>query len=76
VSTPASEPPRKNGVTATLAALGNQLVAVLPPAFVLLIILNVIFLGVVTYVFDRHAVARNELLTKIVERCLLTQQRQ
>jgi hypothetical protein len=70
-----SEKEPRSGVTAAMAALGNQLITILPPAFVLLIILNVMFLGVITWVFDRHATARNELLTKIVERCLLTQQR-
>jgi hypothetical protein len=65
--------PHKTGVTAALANLGSSLISVLPPAFLLLIVLNIIFLGMVTWMFDRNAMVRNELLTKIVEKCLLVQ---
>jgi hypothetical protein len=73
MTTPPPEGPHKPGVTATLAALGHQLVSILPPAFLLVIILNVLFLGVITWVADRNAETRNQLLTKIIERCLLAQ---
>jgi hypothetical protein len=43
---------------------------VLPPAFLLLVILNIIFLGTAMWVFSHNADTRNALLTKIVERCL------
>jgi hypothetical protein len=46
---------------------------VLPPAFLLLILMNCAFLGVVAWVFNHAAEARNVLLTKIVEQCLLQQ---
>jgi hypothetical protein len=61
------EPPR-SGV---LVAISERLLRILPPAFVLLIILNCLFLGVIAWVFDHNAETRNALLTKIVERCLL-----
>ena len=44
---------------------------VLPPAFLLLVILNCGFLGVMTWVFDHNADIRNVLLTKIVDECLV-----
>jgi hypothetical protein len=46
---------------------------VLPPAFLLLVVLNCLFLGVIAWVFDHNAETRNALLTKIVERCLVQQ---
>jgi hypothetical protein len=55
----------------SLHALGERLIRVLPPAFLLLIVLNVMFLGVIAWVFDHNAEVRNTLLTKIVEGCLL-----
>jgi hypothetical protein len=36
----------------------------------LLIVLNVMFLGLIAWVFDQNAEKRNQLLTKIVEQCL------
>jgi hypothetical protein len=72
VSTPApqTEPPR-HGITGALTTIGEGLLKVLPPAFLLLIILNVIFIGIVAWVSDRNAEQRNLMLTKIVEKCLL-----
>ena len=73
---PVSEQPSP-GITGALKTIGEGLIRVLPPAFVLLIIMNILFLGMITWVFDRNAEVRNELLTKIVEKCLLqTRERQ
>jgi hypothetical protein len=47
------------------------LIRVLPPAFLLLLVMNVMFLGVVAWVVDHNSEARNALLTRIVEKCLL-----
>jgi branched-subunit amino acid permease len=52
------------------SALSERLVKVLPPAFLLLLILNVAFLGAITYVVGHNAEARNQLLTRIVDKCL------
>ena len=61
-------PPPASGV---LIGISERLIRVLPPAFLLLIIINVMFLGVMMWVFNHNAEARTELLTKIVEKCLL-----
>jgi hypothetical protein len=61
-------PPATVGMMATIS---EKLIRVLPPAFVLLIIMNIMFLGVVTWVFSHNAEQRNALLTKIVDKCLL-----
>lgn len=57
--------------TGALVHLSEKLVRALPPAFLLLVILNVVFLGVVGWVFQHGSEQRNVLLTKIVENCLL-----
>lgn len=62
-------PPGDSG--GTLVRLSERLIRVLPPAFLLLIVMNCMFLGVIAWVFDHNADTRNVLLTKIVERCLL-----
>jgi hypothetical protein len=64
---PAPNPTAIGAVT----TISERLIKVLPPAFLLLIILNCLFLGVVAWVFNHAAEARNVLLTKIVEQCLL-----
>lgn len=71
-----SEPPnndRPHPKTATELAgsISERLIKVLPPAFLLLVVLNCLFLGVIAWVFDHNAETRNALLTKIVERCLV-----
>jgi hypothetical protein len=68
---PAPPPRNGNGRGGTLVAISEKLIRVLPPAFLLLIIINVLFLGVMMWVFNHNAEARTELLTKIVEKCLL-----
>ena len=62
--------PGTHGTTQLLAQIPDKLIRALPPAFVLLIIMNVVFLGVATYVFGHNTTVRNEMLTKILDRCL------
>ena len=60
---------RRNG--GVLVSISERLIRVLPPAFLLLIVMNVMFLGVIAWVFDHNAEARNQMLSRIVEKCLL-----
>lgn len=60
---------RRNG--SVLVSISERLIRVLPPAFLLLIVLNCLFLGVVAWLVDHNAEARNAMLTRIIERCLL-----
>jgi len=57
--------------TGILSGISEKLIRALPPAFLLLVILNIVFLGVVGWVFSHNSEQRNALLTKIVESCLL-----
>ena len=63
-----TEQERANGL---LASISERLIRVLPPAFLMLIVLNIVFLGVLWWVFDHNVSARTELLNRIVEKCLL-----
>ena len=54
-----------------LASVSEKLIRALPPAFLLLVLLNIVFLGVATYVFGHNTESRNALLTKIIDKCLL-----
>jgi len=63
-------------VNGVLASLPDKLIRVLPPAMVLLITLNVIFLGTLLYLVESNAEYRNQILTKIVENCLVRDNRQ
>ncbi len=68
-------PPPRNGNgrkdDRVLVAISDRLIRVLPPAFLLLIVINVLFLGALAWVVNHNAEARNEMLTRIIERCLL-----
>jgi hypothetical protein len=57
-----------------IKSASEQLIKVLPPAFLLLVVINILFLGSVLWVVDHNAEQRNILLTKIVEGCLLKDQ--
>ena len=63
-----TEQERTNGL---LAGISDKLIRALPPAMVFLVLLNIGFMGMATYVFSHNSDARNTLLTKIVENCLL-----
>jgi hypothetical protein len=54
-----------------LAGVSEKLIRALPPAMVVLVLLNICFIGAVGYVFQHNSETRNALLTKIVESCLL-----
>jgi hypothetical protein len=66
-----SDKPNGNGRAGLLASVSDKLIRALPPAFLLLILMNVAFLGVIAWVFDHNADVRNAMLTKIIDRCLL-----
>ena len=62
--------PDQAGARTILSKLPEKLVAALPPAMTLLVVLNVIFLGVSTYIFSHNTDRRAEMLDKIIDRCL------
>jgi hypothetical protein len=53
----------------SLVGLGQKLITVLPPAFVMLVLVNVAFLGVVMWFMDSQIDQRTKLVTTFVDRC-------
>jgi hypothetical protein len=54
-----------------IASVSERLIRALPPAFLLLVILNVGFIALSAWIYDHNSTARAVLLTKIVDACLL-----
>lgn len=67
-------PPNGNGRHGIIDRMSERLVRALPPAFLLLVILNCAFLGTTMWVVQHNADQRNAMLTKIVEGCLTQRQ--
>jgi hypothetical protein len=53
-----------------LAGIPEKLIRALPPAFLLLALLNILFMGALTYAVSHNTSARNDLLKTIIDRCL------
>ena len=68
---PAPESQHSNGKHGLLAGVSEKLIRVLPPAMVVLVLLNIAFLGTTMWLVQHNADVRNVLLTKIVDKCLL-----
>jgi hypothetical protein len=54
----------------SLTQIADRLIAVLPPAFIILILLNIGFLGMTMWTVSHNTEVRNALLTKILDNCL------
>jgi len=67
-----SAPANGNGrSTATiLATVPERLIKALPAGFVVLIVLNVLFMGALTWAVAHNTEARNTMLAKIIDKCL------
>jgi hypothetical protein len=61
-------PPTSN--TGLIANVSEKLIRALPPAFLLLVLLNIVFLGVAAWSFQHNTELRNAMITKIIESCL------
>jgi hypothetical protein len=53
-----------------LAGIPDKLIRALPPAFLLLALLNIMFMGGLAYSVQHNSEARNALMKTIIERCL------
>ena len=50
--------------------LSNRLVTALPPAFLVLVLMNMFFLGMVLWFLDAQAKQRSSMVEKMVDRCM------
>jgi hypothetical protein len=53
-----------------LATVPEKLIKALPAGFTVLIVLNILFMGALTWAVQHNSEARNALLTKIIDNCL------
>ena len=67
-------PNNGNGRNGLIAGISDKLIRVLPPAFLVLVILNIGFMGVSAWVFQHNTDVRNQMLQRIIESCLLIKQ--
>lgn len=74
------EPPTngtgRHATTGLLATLGERIITVLPPAFLLLVLLNIAFLAVAAWTFSHNTEVRNAMITRIIDACLLERKQQ
>jgi hypothetical protein len=62
--------PQHEGALGALTDLGNKLIGALPPAFLMLVVMNACFLGMVLWFLNHQADQRTALVTKLVDRCM------
>lgn len=65
-----NEPSGNGTVVGAAARLGQSLIGALPPAFLLLVLLNCAFLALVMWFVDTQLKQRTELVGKLVDRCM------
>lgn len=57
-------------VVGAASRLGQALISALPPAFLLLVLINAAFLGLVLWFLNNQQAQRTELVGKLVDRCM------
>ena len=58
------------GAIGAVTDLGRALVSALPPAFVMLLVMNVCFLGLVLWFLNHQADQRTAMVDKLLDRCM------
>jgi hypothetical protein len=59
-----------HGIVAQVARMGDRLISTLPPAFLLLVVLNLFFLGMVMWFIQGQSEARSQMVSTLVSRCM------
>jgi len=62
---------KKEGIVSAAERVGEALITALPPAFLLLVVLNVAFLSVVMWFIDSIMVQRANVVQSLVDSCIL-----
>lgn len=58
------------GIVGATSRLGQALISALPPAFLLLVLINAAFMGVVLWFLDDQLDQRTLLVKTLVDRCM------
>lgn len=65
------DPPQSNGgLVGAATRLGQSLITALPPAFLLLVLINAGFIGVVLWFLDDQLDQRTQLVGKLLDHCM------
>lgn len=64
-----SEGTRTGGLTGLAATIGTGLIGALPPAFLMLVLINSLFLGLVLWFVEHQLDQRMILANKILDHC-------
>jgi len=70
---PVSEPAPSggdSGIISSAMRMGDKIVSTLPPAFLLLVIINAAFLGMVLWFINHGQDARTAMVDKLLDRCM------
>lgn len=59
-----------HGVVGQVARLGDKLITTLPPAFILLVLLNIAFLGMVMWFIQDQSAQHNATVSAMLTRCM------
>jgi len=54
--------------------ISENVLRALPPAFLMLAVINIIAIGSVFYLVSTNQEQRNAMLTRIIDKCLINQQ--
>jgi hypothetical protein len=66
----AGDPQQPTTTVGALTDLGARVVNALPPAFLLLCLINVAFLGIVMWFLDDQIAQRTRMAEKLFDRCM------
>jgi hypothetical protein len=66
---------QNKGVIGSLTELGGKVVTALPPVFIALMLINVIFLGITMWFINSQIEARAKVVANFVDRCMDSMQK-
>jgi hypothetical protein len=58
------------GIVGAASRISQSLITTLPPAFLLLVLLNIGFLSLVMWFLNNQIAARTALVEKVIDRCM------
>ena len=64
-------PNGNGGLVGAATKLGQSLIGALPPSFIALMVLNLVFLGLILWFIDDQLDTRMRVLSEIIQRCLV-----
>jgi len=60
----------RQGIVGEVAKISDKLISTLPPAFLLLVLINVIFLALVMWFLNAQMAQRTTMIGNLADRCM------